>query len=587
MEQTIVQQIKEKLDIVDVIGQVVPLQRSGTVYQGICPFHNERSPSFKVFPNNRNWHCFGCNEGGDLLAFVMKHQNLTFPAALEMLAVQAGIDPATIFPEAERAQQRERARLVDLNGQATQWFRQQLMQAPEALAPRAYLATERGLTNETLERAEIGYAPHGNRLTTHLLQQGATLQELIDAGLSRRSGEDFFQERIMIPIVDAAGRCSGFGGRAWGDVEPKYLNSPTTLIFDKSGTLYGLHSAHAAIRLKKEMILVEGYFDVLIAQQEGYAHTVGCCGTAFTPRHAQLVKQIVQTVYLAFDPDSAGASASAQAIEKVQEQFAIRVVALPGGADPDELILHRPDLWTIALNQAQPFMEFLFDRAIRGRDLANNPDERIAVARQLAPMIARLPDNISRAVYAERLAARVRIPLPKVMHFIEATAAKRPLPPLPPAPPRSAPLSHGEYVIGALCCVPSLIVLAREWLEAGDFLDADLRGLWEAFSNAQVNWHQTPLSMWATTLDPLLTARTLVLMAQAQSVLPSAPLERDRVLQDRIRKFKIAAIRRRILELGYILQDDSREFDALAIHATVYAQIQQLLDQQIRIQNAF
>ncbi|HEX9068372.1 MAG TPA: DNA primase [Ktedonobacterales bacterium] len=447
---TVIEQIKNKLDIVAEIGAVVPLRQSGKAHRGICPFHGERTPSFYVFPQTATWRCFGCNEGGDLIAFVEKQQGLDFKDALALLAERAGVtlDSAPVS-SASVAEASARKRLRALNESAAIWFHAQMLQSPAAQYARSYLAA-RGVSNETLTQWRLGFAPDADELSRYLLTQGYTDRELIDAGLARqrepeRGGGlfDFFRGRIVFPIRDARGATIAFGGRELGGGQPKYLNTPQTLLFEKSATLFGLDMAREAIRKQDHVIIVEGYMDVIVPSQEGTRNIVAVIGSAVTEKHIQAIKKLTRRVVLALDPDAAGDSAATRGIMVAQHAFDrvaipvvgpaassghearrggprgsvrleeqvdadIRVARLPRGVDPDELSRQDPAAWQQAIASAVPLVDFLFD--VWTADLPlDTPQGKLDACRRLLPVIAEVRSRTLAGEYVDRLAMKLRL----------------------------------------------------------------------------------------------------------------------------------------------------------------------------------
>ncbi|MGE5335018.1 MAG: DNA primase, partial [Nitrososphaerota archaeon] len=280
---SVIERIKQKLDIVEEIGAVVSLKKSGKAYKGLCPFHGERTPSFYVFPDKQDWHCFGCGERGDLITFVQKQQSLDFREALELLAERAGIPlERNDRPESaeEAAETSARKRLRALNEAAAIWFHHQLLQSTAAQYCRSYLDS-RGVSNESIAHWRLGYAPDGDALVQYLLSVGYSAKELVEAGLAREREADrgggmysYFRNRLIFPIRDARGQTIAFGGRTLDGAQPKYLNTPQTLLFDKSATLYGLDLARDTIRRANRVVIVEGYMDAVVTHQYGTRNVV-------------------------------------------------------------------------------------------------------------------------------------------------------------------------------------------------------------------------------------------------------------------------------------------------------------------------
>lgn len=429
-----VDEVKQRLDIVQVISAYVPLKKAGRNYKGLCPFHSEKTPSFIVFPDSQRWHCFGaCGTGGDVVSFVMKRENLSFGEALKLLAARAGVQLQPLTPQQE-AEADERRRLWDLNRQAAEYFHRLLVESSEGAAARAYLE-RRGLRPETLRAFQVGYARDDwQALGSHLKAIGWREEELLQAGLviEREDGSgtyDRFRGRIVFPIRDARGRVCGFGGRVLGQSEPKYLNTPQTPVFDKGSVLFGIDLAREAIRRAETAVLVEGYMDVLMAHQAGFRNVVATMGTALSREQLAVLKPLVKRVVLALDPDVAGDRATLRGLEVARESLETRVVpvptarglvryeteldaelrilSLPEGRDPDEVIREDPARWEQLVADATPVMDYYFKAMTAGFDLSKAKD-KAAAAEALLPLIAEVTNGIERAHYLQRLAAMLR-----------------------------------------------------------------------------------------------------------------------------------------------------------------------------------
>jgi DNA primase len=349
---SIIETIKAKIDVVEEVGLVVALQKSGKAFKGLCPFHNERSPSFYVFAETQTWHCFGCNEGGDIFTFVQKQQSMEFREALHYLAEKAGVpveDESGGDPEELREASAAKERLRKLNEDAQLWFHQMLLRSKDAGEARAYVES-RGIVSETVLAFGLGYAPdRWDALSSYLLGQGYTERELVMGGLARerehereeqdgqeagemRAGSgvyDYFRNRLIFPIRDNRGRVIGFGGRALGGGKPKYLNSPQTQLFEKNTVLYAIDMARDAIKQAGQVVIVEGYVDAVIAHQYGTKQTVACIGSAITEKHILQLKKLTRQVTLALDPDAAGSAATEQGIQEALRSFDRIIVPVP------------------------------------------------------------------------------------------------------------------------------------------------------------------------------------------------------------------------------------------------------------------
>lgn len=430
------EEIKSRLDIVDVIGEQLRLRKSGNSYSGFCPFHsNSRTPAFVVFPNSQTWRCFGaCAEGGDIFAYVMKKEGWEFKEALAHLAQRAGVTLAD--RRLDKAQQAEAEKLGDLLSAAADYFHQLLLYAPQADVARLYVAG-RNLKPETVEAFKIGFALDSwDACRTHFNMQGYSDEDLVDAGLLSENVEkgtryDRFRNRLIIPIRDVNGRTVGFGARTLAaDGIPKYLNSPQTVLFDKSRLLYGLDLGRRHIREARQAVIVEGYMDVIQAHQAGFSNVVAQMGTALTGEQLGLLKTYTKRFVIALDADAAGAKATLRSLQVAREaldreadvrfdarglvrqegrlQADIRIVSLPPGNDPDMIIRADAAAWPHLVNQARPVVEYVIQVATQELDL-NDAKAKTAVAQQVLPLISDVADPIEREHYRQLLARVLRV----------------------------------------------------------------------------------------------------------------------------------------------------------------------------------
>ena len=426
-----VDEIKSRLDILDVVSQYAQLQRSGRSYKAVCPFHTEKTPSFYVFPERQSWRCFGaCATGGDVFSFVMRIDNLDFGEALKRLAQQAGVVLA------QRSRQRDKDDvLYRINEAAGEFFSQLLLSDRQGTSARAYLE-KRGLTRDTINKFQLGLSPSGGAsLKDYLTSKEYMLEQLALAGVitwnQERGYRDMFRSRLMVPIRDAEGRLAGFGGRALDDSNPKYLNTPRSPIFDKGHILYALHLAKDSVR-EKGVVIVEGYMDAIVAHQGGFSNVVASMGTALTQQQVSLVRRLVRRpgsatpgeVVLALDPDAAGQEATLRSLESSWNVFqkssvgrapgatlyespeapSIKVAPLPDGKDPDEIVLESPDEWANLTTNAVPLMDYLFTTLSTRLD-STTPRGKAKLAELLFPLIAATPDPFQQDHYFQRLAA--------------------------------------------------------------------------------------------------------------------------------------------------------------------------------------
>jgi DNA primase len=410
----VVDEVKQRLDIVDVVGQYVQLQKAGRNYKAVCPFHSERTPSFFVSPERQSWHCFGaCGTGGDIFSFVMKKENLEFGEALRLLAERAGVTLADRRPEEEA----ERDKLREANEAAASFYHRALVSSEAGQRARRYLE-ERGLDLKAIQDFQIGYSPSGwDGLCQHLREHGYGDEELVAAGLAvegERGLRDLFHQRIMFPITDMRGRVVGFGGRSLpseGEEEsqPKYLNTSQTAIFDKGSLLYALDKAKEHIRREGLAVIVEGYMDAITAHQHGFANVVASMGTALGERQVRLLKRFSRDIVLALDADSAGQEATLRAVEyqDILERD-IRVLILPEGRDPDQVIRSDPEAWSALLASAQPLLDYKFEAVSSALDLSQ-PRQCSQAVEELLPLLAAIGDRIVQAHYLQRLARLAQV----------------------------------------------------------------------------------------------------------------------------------------------------------------------------------
>ena len=407
--------LKAQADIVQVIQEVVPLKQAGATFKGLCPFHQEKTPSFTVNRDKGFFHCFGCSTGGDVLKFVELHEKLSFPEAVQSLAQRFGLRvPESDDPERDREAVVEREALLKVHELADAYFRGQLQEAGGGAA-RRYLE-ERDIRPATTERLGLGYAPpRRDGLTRHLVDQGQPLDLLLRSGLviQRDDGRpyDRFRNRLIVPIARETGSVVAFGGRALApDQQPKYLNSPETPLYTKGHTLYGLHLTKQAVREVGYVVLVEGYFDFAQAVQAGVKPVAATCGTALTDRHVRLLRRFCSRTLLSFDPDSAGESAAARSGELLLAHgFQVNVVQLPAGDDPDGYIRqHGGNAYVERLRTSRPYLDDILDRAAAGRDFSRAQEKRSLLDR-MRPVAHAIRDPVMQGDFMDRVEHRAQV----------------------------------------------------------------------------------------------------------------------------------------------------------------------------------
>ena len=409
---SVIDEVKQKLDIVDIVSQYTKLTKSGRTFRGLCPFHSETRPSFFVYPEQQSWHCFGaCNTGGDVFSFVMKKENLSFGEALQLLARQAGV---TIPSRAEADTSREeKEKLHQINGAAAQYFHNLLLNSTAAEKARAYLKS-RGFVAQSIADFQLGFSLNSwEALKQYLTERGYSESELLEAGLTVETEDgrthDRFRNRLMFPLMDARGHVSGFGARVLDDSLPKYINSPQTRVFDKSGSLYGINLAAAAIKQSDQAVLVEGYIDVITAHQHGFRNVVAAMGTAITERQTGIIKRLTRNIVLALDADKAGEEASLRCVDYENSlNSEVRVVILPAGKDPDDVIKEDEKTWQHLLDEALPVMDYTFNLVTSQMDMTTARGKTRA-AEKLLPIISKMQDIVRQAHYLQKLASLVRV----------------------------------------------------------------------------------------------------------------------------------------------------------------------------------
>ena len=403
--QTFIEDLKRQADIVRIVQDYVSLKKAGTNWRAPCPFHKETKPSFNVNPAKEMFFCFGCHKGGTVFNFIMEMERVTFPEAIKIVAEKSGVPMPKLIDDGRfESRQRDSDQVIELNQWALAWWKDQL-QSRAAASVRQYLK-QRGLTEETTEAFQLGFAPDSwEALSTHLLQKGATQEQLEKSGLVVKRDDggsyDRFRGRLIFPVLDAQGKPIAFGGRTLDpEGDPKYLNSPETPAYTKGRHLYGLHLTRDEIRRQGFAILVEGYLDLIIPYQFGVRNLVASLGTALTPEQVKLVGRFARKVLVNYDGDRAGVQAAKRAIETIlAEDIEVKVLVLPDNADPDDFIRKNGvSEYNRRRGEAQPHIQFVIDQAVRDRNL-NNPADKAAAVEETLPFVRAVRNRIQKREY--------------------------------------------------------------------------------------------------------------------------------------------------------------------------------------------
>lgn len=448
-----IQEIRDRTDIVEVVSSYLPLKRSGVNNQGLCPFHQEKSPSFNVNSSRQIFHCFGCGVGGNVFSFLMRMEGLSFPDAVRRLGEKVGVEVEEEAVSPDEIRRREaRERLARINEEAGSFYHQFLLEDQGGALARRYLR-QRGYEGETVRAFQLGFAPEGwETLAKYLSGKNFPAEDIRQTGLVRpgkqgRGDYDLFRNRLLFPIHDLQGNMVAFGGRVLDDSLPKYINSPETDVYHKGKILYGLYQARDAMRHSGDALVVEGYFDVLALHRAGFTNAVATCGTALTEDHARLLKRYAEKILLIFDEDAAGKQATFRAMDALLPVgLAVSVVAMPAGDDPDSLLKNKGEEgFRSCLNAARPVLEVFIEEQLRIHD--QSAEGRARAAEKVLERIRRLPGDLERSLYLKSLAEQtgldVELLQSKVRGGSPAQAKARPAP-TPSAQERQAKPEMGK-----------------------------------------------------------------------------------------------------------------------------------------------
>ena len=411
-----IDEIKQRIDIVDLISDYVSLQKAGRNFKALCPFHHEKHPSFFVFPEQQTWHCFGaCGTGGDVFSFIMQKEEISFSEALQLLASRAGITLKQDKTTANKVEDKKRLRLFQLNEAASEYYHHLLLNTSAGERARNYL-NKRNISMQTAKEFHLGFSPDSwDALMKFLTSKGYEEQELQDAGLiiGRETGGSYdrFRNHLMFPIHNIQGQVTGFGARTMDESLPKYINSPQTLVFDKGNSIYGIDKANPFIKKEGLVIIMEGYMDVLTAHQHGWQNSVAAMGTSLTENQVAIVRKLSKNIALALDADAAGEQATLRSTEVVArfiDKAEVTVIAMPPGKDPDDIISGDPELWRKLMGESLPIFDFALETVTNQVDKGNAKEKSIAV-QKLLPLIHEIKDPIQQSHYERKLARKLDI----------------------------------------------------------------------------------------------------------------------------------------------------------------------------------
>ena len=569
-------QVRSRLNLVEVVQQHVRLRKQGRELWGLCPFHQEHTPSFHVNEQKQSWYCFSCQKGGDLFTFVELIEKTDFPGALRILAEQAGVElPERGGAAQERAQLRRR--LVELNRLAVQYY-EYVMRSMPAGQPGRDLLERRQVGEDTARRFGLGYAPGGASFTTFLRKRGHSISDAVAAGLVRRGGQDFFQQRLVVPIRDERGQPLAFTGRTVREDEPrKYVNTPETPAYIKGRVLFGLDRARDGMQERGHAVLMEGQFDVIVAHQFGVTNAVAASGTALTAEQLTLLRRFAEEVVLVFDNDRAGRGAAARATELAQEhQLRVRVARIEGEAkDPDEF-LRGGGSWEQVLSAARPGWEVMVRDAIDGLNPRSPADGEVGV-RRIRDVLGRIRDPAERSIYAE-VAGRLFDMEPRLLLAGPQPSVRRQRPPAEALAPAQTGLAESprgnkltnlvRYLLQVLAVRPEAVERVLGILDPADLQDDD-RAAYVRMVSVLQRGGLNALDMELVGFP----AEEQAMVREAWAVPP--PGVDDEVIEDVVGEIRRRARRRHARKLIDSLQEAERRRDRAQVEA-LEAQLNQL-----------
>ncbi len=493
------EEIKNKIDIVEYIGAYVQLKQAGRNFKGNCPFHNEKTPSFIVSPEKQIWHCFGCNEGGDIFGFVMRVEGISFADALAELAEKTGVK----IQKKSGLPKEATDKFYEINELACKYYEKELFR-PENPKPLEYIKS-RGLEEKTIREFRLGFAPaQGEVMVKELTQLGYNYDELYKAGIAAdKNGRkiDQFRNRITFPITNTSGKVVGFSARVLDDALPKYINTPETAIYHKSNILFGFDKAKEAIRKQNHAIIVEGNMDMIFSFQGGVKNVVAASGTALTEQQLDLIKRFTKNIKLSFDIDTAGTTATRRAIDlAVEKGFNIKIITIPEGKDPADLVKSDPVKWVGACKNAKYMVDYLFDSTFEKYDIKNILDKKQAV-RELLAVIKKIPDPVEKEHYLKLLGNIVEVSASALNESLTKIKTSKPISVQENEKEASQKINkknfdNEEYVLALLLVLPQFADFFFGKLGAEEFNNEKISGIIQELKDLFVKKGEINIRSW-------------------------------------------------------------------------------------------
>jgi DNA primase len=564
-----VDQVKQKVDIVEYIEQYVTLTRAGRNFKGICPFHNERSPSFMVSPERQIWHCFGCQKGGDVFSFYMEYEKADFSESLKELAQRAGIQLTQPVFRTQTEQKKDI--LYTINASAAQYYHYLLTQHTVGKKALTYLMENRGMNTGLIEKFQLGFAPNTERsLFDYLLKKKKfNLEDLQAAGLGstgRNVTSDFFNNRIIFPIHDQRGNIIAFSGRALDDTLPKYINTRETLIYKKSHSLYGIFYAKEAMRNEKKVLVVEGEFDVISSMKEGIGHVVALKGTALTEEQIKLLKRYVNKILFCFDTDLAGTEAQKRSIAMLEKEgIQAAVIIPPEGKDPDELLREQPSLFKKALKDEIAVYDFIINTAINTADIST-PEGKRSVLDDTLPILSQIDNEVIKEHYLKKVAQELNTSFESVLRQAQKRKTQ---PKVIPTAPEKQKLSREEitesYLLGLIIQskdIKKYIEITNDIFQETELTVPHLQTLWKELNTYSINNAEFVKAKFVQQLPA-----EILEIYDTQSLVPIPEFDDDTEYEKEVKKVvtdtAVLAIRYRIKEISQKVEElENNEDDA-------------------------